>query len=244
MRIDIRWSKVSIAAIVMAGVVAVGVVVPLVVEKARELRELREAELHPRPASDSEEIAILRGVLKDEFFTSWELPAPPDGSPRPPGWFRASDSLVLSGSTLRTCGSLPDGVWQEFGCISAQDRENEGLFILDRKISTKLLQELFAANQHSSLLPDAHDPAILYRSAAEVGNLARSPDRSNRFYASFPHSKYGIEVSRAVLSSDGAHALIHVQLWFCPLAEQDVLYYLVRTGRTWRVEIASGPVIT
>ena len=71
MRLHIRWSKVSIVAIAMAAVLSVAFIAPLVID---QMRDHRAAQLHPHPANDAQQVEILRGVLKEGFFTSWRLP--------------------------------------------------------------------------------------------------------------------------------------------------------------------------
>lgn len=251
MRLHIRWSKVSIVAIAMAAVLSVAFIAPLVID---QMRDHRAAQLHPHPANDAQQVEILRGVLKEGFFTSWRLPPrPPDAFFGPSGpslemlngtaSLDDEESIVLIGSSPVTCEKSAAVDKVEFGCISVSDRERDDSFVQDEPgIPRKLLQELFAANRVPSILPDMHSLVIHYWPQAAMERLISSPDRWNRFYALFPHS-YAIEVSRAVLSEDGTHALIHVQLRFVPRGEQGVLYYLIHTGDIWRVEKASGPEI-
>jgi hypothetical protein len=242
MKFNLRWSKVLAAGAVIAMFLSVAFVAPVLISR---VHEYRAAQLHPHPASDMEQLEVLRTVLKDDFFTSWQLPPPPPPPPLPPEPYE-DKSIVLIGSSIGVCKKAPAIDRVEFGCIPARDLELDTEFVQDEPgIPPKLLQELFAANQVSSIIPDPHGPNILYRPRTVMEGLLTSADRFHQFYALFPHSKFAIEVSRAVLSDDGTHALIHVQLRFIGLAhgDQGVLYYLVRTGNAWRVEKVSGPSI-
>jgi hypothetical protein len=234
-KLSIRWNKVSIVAVAMTGILAAVFIAPLLIGR---IAGYRSAQLHPHPASDAEQLEIMRRILKEEFFASWQLPPLPRPPPLPPEPYEHK-SIVLIGSSLGMCEKPSAANHPEFGCISVSDRDRDIRFVQDEPgIPPTLLQELFAASRIASTIPDPHVADILYRPRAVMDGLTGS-DAWNQFYARFPHSKFAIEFSRAVLSDDGTHALIHVQIRF--IAEQGVLYYLERTGNTWRVEKASGP---
>jgi hypothetical protein len=65
-----------------------------------------------------------------------------------------------------------------------------------------------------------------------------------RFESSYPGASGVVEVTRAVRSEDDKYALIYVQLRLIPKAAPGALYFLVRTGDTWRVESRIGFWIT
>jgi hypothetical protein len=233
MKLNINWSKVSIIAVAITGILSVAFIAPLVID---QVREYRATQLHPHPANDKEQVEILSGVLKDEFFTSYRMLTAPSHDD--------DDSIVLISSSLGMCEQAHAVPRVEAGCISAVDRDQDERFVQGEPgIPRKLLQELFAANRASSILPDPQSPTILCRPQAAIESLMNSTNGWNQFYTRFPHSRYAIEVSRAVLSEDGTHALIHAYL-FIPHGSQGVLYYLIRNGDSWRVEKANGPVTT
>ena len=238
MKLNIRWSKISIATVAMASVLLAVFIMPLAINR---VREYRAALLHPHPVNDAEQSEILRAVLKDEFYITWRLP------PGPPGKFASSSltsSIVLIGSSLAFCNKAPAEGKESAACISPRDAEWATHFVRDEPgIPEKLLSELIASNQVSSTLEDPHIANLLYRPRASIATLLNSTDELSQVGALLPNASYAIEVSRAVLSPDGTHALIYVQLRFIPVGEPGVLYYLVRAGSEWHIEKASGPSI-
>jgi hypothetical protein len=246
-----RWNKILIAAMAISGFLSVAVVAPLLMDR---LQEYREAQLHPRPASDSEQSEILRGVLGDDFYKFYmPLCRPRDASPTPscmppkvPGEVPAASattSIVLIDTSIASCKRQP-AVKEQSKCISDRDADLAKEFVLDEPgIPKKLLQELMVSNQISSTVADPHIAAVLLQPRSAIEALIDSADRWSQFDERFPNSRYAIEVSRAVLSEDRTHALIYVQLLFIPNGEQGVLYYLARRETSWRIERVSGPSI-
>jgi len=236
----------------MLGCLSVAVVVPLLMDRAREYRE---AQLHPRPANDSEQSGILRGVLNDDFYKSYmPLCLPRDESPTPscmpsknPGGLpaaSATSSIVLIDTSIASCKRQPAEEKEQSKCISDRDADLAKEFVLEEPgIPKKLLLELMVSNQVSSTVADPHIAAVLLQPRSAIEALINSADRWSQFDEHFPNSRYAIEVSRAVLSEDRTHALVYVQLLFIPRGEQGVLYYLVRSGTSWRIEKASGPTV-
>ncbi|MBS0464819.1 MAG: hypothetical protein JSS03_07495 [Proteobacteria bacterium] len=223
----IRWGKVAMVALALLGLLSAISAAPLV---TAWLRGFRKTQLHPHPASDDEQRDILRGVLD---------------SPRPFPFsaFGAGSSVVLFDSTLHTCHEASTGNSPTIGCISGRDREDKSVFAQGHEIPGKLLEELFAVNQTSSKLPAPRSAGILLRPHAQMDRLYLSANRLDRFHSQFPGSRYAIEATRAVLSEDGARALILVRFVFLPGDDQSVIYYLVHSGDTWHVESADAPTI-
>ena len=245
MNLNIRWSKVLIATTSMAGILLVAFLVPVVIGRARESRA---SQLYPHPASDLEQTEILRAVLEDKFWLEYQSF---DREPRNPF------SLVLLDTSAVFCGNAnpeaPDHSssideyrlrWRT--CITSEDTQWASSFVQDEKIERSLLRELVAANQAPAILPDPHSATILFRPQDSLAGLFHSPNQWEGFHALFPHSAGAIKVSRAVLSKGRKHALIYVRILilYFHAADQDVVYYLVRTRGGWRVEKASGPQTT
>ena len=240
----IRWRRVCIATLVLCGICLAPFAARFASDWKHDREEQRAAVLHPHAASDAEQSGILRAVLKDRFWL----------------WARGVDrvpdnpvAVVLLDTAVTFCGEdrqevpahppLADhgrGRWRH--CVTSQDTEWTNGFAQDEKIDGRLLRELAAANQVPAILPDPHLVRVVYTSQATTASLLANTGW-DPFQKRFPHSTGAIKVSRAVLSRDGTHALIYVQILMMgfPPAEQDVLYDLVRTRDGWQVEKSSGP---
>jgi hypothetical protein len=250
MKLNLRWSKALAAGAVIAMFLSVAFVAPVLISRVHEYQAAR---LRPRPVSDQEQLEILRVVLRaNDYYYEPPPPPPPGENSQLPdassitqnGAQKLSEarSIVLIDSSIAFCGQRASPGVDKLACANPPEME-EGYITSDYvepQLPKKLRQELVAANRKPFVTQDPHSSNVIYRPRAIIHKLFPPSSYGwDQFHALFPHSYGFVEVSRAVLSEDGTHALIYVEHHCGGLCGAGVLYYMVRTGNTWRIAISS-----
>lgn len=108
---------------------------------------------------------------------------------------------------------------------------------LDSEISRKLRLELTKANgTPAGAVPRVDLPWIIDTPYSSIGDALQAAGGWSGLHDRHPNSAGFIAPSRAVVSSDGQHALIYVGHFADGLAGRGFLHVLVREGGTWRVQ--------
>lgn len=247
MQPTLRLNKVLAAAILIAIALSVVFIAPEVVSR---FQDYRAAQLRPRPANDPEQLEILRDLLRLNDYYGLPTPSPPQArseslgeEPAPTNWSPTPTQpgyIVLIDSSVVSCvEGLPESNFNDAYEGPCLDEQTITSLYDDPRIPKKLRREFIAANRRASVIPKLRSARVVYRSKADIYKFFSEANGWDQFAASFPHSYGFIEVSRAVLSDDGSHALIFVVHNCGRLCGTGVFYYLTRTGKSWRIEVSS-----
>jgi hypothetical protein len=223
MHSEMRWRRVFLGSALVAVLAVAGLATPLALHRLEQEAARRAAEPSPTVAPISVQREIARQIVLD--FTGSATPSEPTR--------RGPVSVVLIGSTIAFCAvevskirpACPPDHYQEY--IASVD--------LDLELPRQLRRELIAANLSSMPVPDPAMPSAIYRSRQSLGDAIVGRNATENFDREFPDSDGYLELSRAVLSRDGNHALIYVSFRCGSLCGHGTLRYFARTPTGWRL---------
>lgn len=213
----LRMHRIAIFSAAIATLVAIGIATPVAIREYRMYCRERAEQPSPDPASAHDQREILRVVLGERR-----------GLLLPPG----DDMLVmLLNRTTPICE----------GCPTPPSIDSISSSYLDNEIPRKLRLELIKANgPPAKAVPRLDLPWVIDSPYASIGDALQATGGWSVFHDRKPTSAGFIAPSRAVISSDGQHALVYVGHFAGDLAGRGFLHLLVREGGTWRVQKSVG----
>lgn len=208
-RAPIRWRRVIAFVAVTAIVILVVGATPLAVHSYREYQESKAAEPNPIVASTAQQNAIVAAV----------------------GLGFGNKSL-LSDRTAALCSDAsPPRKHLDCWHIDSLDASD---FYMDFPV--RLRRELLMANAERAMQGNPGLESVAMVEQSEIDRITREGGRGEEFWQRFPDTYSYQQVSRAVLSADGTHALIAVGN-FCGsnCGSSGGLIYLREAQGSWRV---------
>ncbi len=194
-----------------------------------------EAKLYPIPASAVEQASILAAVLDTYNYSQGAPPPPP--APGDPVRVEVRQRILLRDTSLALCDPLGTDLTED--CERSGERQMFTDSYVDQRIPKKLRLELLAANKYSVALPVQTSARVDRVSQHDTSDIFSNGGGERRFYARYPDTAGLVETSYSVLSADRTHALIYVSHWCGGTCGSGYLYYLVRCGNGWKIEISS-----
>jgi len=225
-----NWLRVIAISGVVVGVLAAAAATPLVVGEWRDWQARREAVPRPIIATDAQQRDILRVLLSGDGFEGVPPPPPLPGQPPAP---RTRQAIVLLDISPSFCRDAETGAPQPEACASSSF--TKAILFQDNgnPIPLKLREELVAANVIRTNIPDPGIGRVIYFPTSG-GRLHPADQGWEAFYAQFPSAAAVVDVSRAILSKDGQHAVIYAGQSCGGLCGNGGLHYFVRSGESWR----------
>ena len=187
-------------------------------------RQRKAVEPHPIPASDVEQVAIMRAVFATHRLEGRPLP-PPE-----PNEVRGSDSRVLL--LLDSAFLMLPCFGDEFPCQGPDSVAANRLWSDDfelRDFPVRLRRELVMANTGET--PFMPDPGV-----PDARLVSRRPATGwEELYRANPDVSGILKFSRAVLSANGTTALIYSDIRCGDLCGTGYVFLLRRQGDGWVV---------
>jgi hypothetical protein len=226
----ISWSRTLLLSSAIAGLIALAGGAPILRYELEQIRIERANRPNPRPATEAQQRDIIRALLREQHYSG--LPPPPP-EPGEPWQLPKPKPVVLASTSVVFCRDVREPDW---ACIHSHVEETLGATFLETKIPLKFRLELVAGNRTSTPIPDPHVDQALHRPLAEVERALAGSDWWHGFYRAFPGTAGLLQVSRAVLSEDGRHALIYVAHSCDGLCGTGAVLELIHDGNGWRIE--------
>jgi hypothetical protein len=222
---SIRWGRTLLLG-ASAFALAMGVALFPVVY--RLYLERKAAEILPSIASRSELESILVAVLEQTDFQGVPEPAPEPGQvPRP----HARRGVVLVNETIEICNAST--------APKCGPTESSELFLypgLDARIPRQFRRELVAANVTSVTFDCPRLNWAQCEGAAAISSIFTNGGWWDDFYGKYPNTAGVVRISNAVLSHDGASALLYVTHGCDGLCGTGSLVLLQKTEGTWVIQ--------
>jgi hypothetical protein len=226
--------RILVLSAVLASFAAAYVVAPIAI--ARYVGGIQGAPA-PLLASDTQQGGIVRVLIGDKSFDGYlSPPAPPLPPPSiPPSIREPTDRVfVLVDQTLAICSDDALSAVASDDCTSVLGPTI--LPIIDAKFPRPLIRDLLEGNRQSGPLSVPPDTKTILVSRRQIDDMFSYRGGWERFHNAYPGTLGLLNVSRAVLSRDGAHALIYVSRTCGGLCGVESIHYLVRTRSGWRID--------
>jgi hypothetical protein len=223
-------NRIIVMSLALVAVVAIRIGAPTIVQKFHPAQQERTKRPNPHPASRAEQREILHALLKSYAYEG--IPAPPP-EPNAAPVIRKTPPVVLLDSTVKFCADTAVDVSQDPSCEGYGLPELISAHEIDAKIPIQLRHELILANQTLSVMADPKIENVIFESRRSVMTLFANGGWWDDFYAKFPGTSGKLQVSQAVISNDGSHALIYASHQCDGTCGTGMLHYFRRTGQTW-----------
>lgn len=213
----LRMYRIAIVSAAVAALVAIGILTPVAIRESRIYAADRAKQPSPNTARAHDQREILRAILGGKHG----LLLPPNDAV----------SVMLLNRTALICDGCPTP--PSVDSISSSDLDNE--------IPSKLRLDLIEANGTPAVaVPRVDLPWVADSPYSSIGGALQATGGWAGLHDRHPDSAGFIAASRAVISSDGQHALVYVGHFADDLAGRGFLHLLVREGGTWRVQKSVG----
>ena len=206
----------------LSTVILAALSLPLALHALDQEQIRRASEPKPIVASPDVQLEIAREIIRDSVN--------PKGGP--------TFTTVVLDSTAAFC--VPGAAGSDPACSPISLDDSLSSIELDTEVPRKLRMELLLANRSSIVTPDPGVAGAIFKSRERLSRIFSGGDGWTSFHSEFPDAHGYLELSRAVLSRDGKHALMYSAFhcgWLCGLG---TLIHLEKTPTGWRVTKSVG----
>jgi len=216
----------------IAASAALVILAPAVIHSVDGHQNARSEWANPLPATDGEQRDILKALLKESPYLESTSP-PPSGVER-------ADSFRQRVILLDTSAAFCESEFEEsaFGAtrdctlslpnhIASSDFSGE--------IPKDLLENLILSNLEYKSLPTVAWPDVTISPRGVIDRIFDGGGWWNDFYKEFPDASGFLEVSRAVLTADGNHAVIYAGYHCGGLCGIGTIHLMTRKDDVWQI---------
>jgi hypothetical protein len=228
---SIRWRRMLLFAIAAAAAIAAFASLPIGLDAYDAYREREAAEPKPIPASDAQQVAIVRALLLAHDYEAPHMPpteADEALAPEPEDWPLLVDRTIRlrPPCTAAASGSAPCSP----NIVANDDMAQIDILVYEfRHVTLKLRRELLLANARSSAMPLPGIDGVRLVSSTR----GFTPIVDAAFFQANPGAAGIVHVSRAVLTEDGTQALIYAVHHCGKWCESSSLFVLERRAGEW-----------